>query len=122
MTIQNLQRLITSKPHPLKFEIRECKLRLWQIASLVGVAPLNRDSGIFRGKRTIWGGRANVRTALYMSTLVAVRRNPALKQFYNRLCDAGKPPELALTACMRKLPTILNVMLKNREPWVIHET
>lgn len=98
------------------------KLNRRQIASLVGVAPLNRDSGIFRGKRTIWGGRANVRTALYMSTLVAVRRNPALKQFYNRLCDAGKPPKLALTACMRKLLTILNVMLKNREPWLIHET
>ena len=98
------------------------KLNRRQIASLVGVAPLNRDSGIFRGKRTIWGGRANVRPALYMSTLVAVRRNPVIKQFYNRLCAAGKPPKLALTACMRKLITILNVMLKNRTPWMIHET
>lgn len=97
------------------------KLNRRQIASLVGVAPLNRDSGIFRGRRTIWGGRANVRPALYMSTLVAVRRNPVLKEFYNRLCDAGKPPKIALTACMRKLITILNVMLKNREPWMAHE-
>jgi transposase len=88
-----------------------------QIAALVGVAPLNRDSGTLRGRRTIWGGRASVRSALYMGTLAAVRFNPLLKAFYLRLRAAGKPPKLALTACMRKLLTILNAMLKHRTPW-----
>jgi len=84
-----------------------------QIAALVGVAPLNRDSGSFRGRRTIWGGRARVRSALYMATLVAVRFNPPLKAFYQRLVDRGKPKKLALTAAMRKLLTILNAMIRD---------
>ena len=88
-----------------------------QIAALVGVAPLNRDSGTLRGKRTVWGGRARVRSVLYMGTLVTVRYNPVLKTFYQRLCTAGKAPKVALTACMRKLLTILNAMLKHHTPW-----
>jgi transposase len=88
-----------------------------QIAALVGVAPLNRDSGTFRGKRTIWGGRATVRAALYMGALVAARHNAVLKAFYQRLRGSGKAPKVALTACMRKLLTILNAMLKHRTPW-----
>ncbi|MGH7412086.1 MAG: IS110 family transposase, partial [Candidatus Methylomirabilis sp.] len=74
-----------------------------QIAALVGVAPLNRDSGTFRGRRTVWGGRGHVRAALYMSALVGVRHNHVLRTFYQRLRDAGKVPKVALTACMRKL-------------------
>ena len=88
-----------------------------QIAALVGVAPLNRDSGTLRGKRTVWGGRAHVRAVLYMSTLVAVRYNPVLRTFYERLRRAGKASKVALTACMRKLLTILNAMVKHRTPW-----
>lgn len=88
-----------------------------QIAALVGVAPLNRDSGTLRGKRTIWGGRAKVRPALYMGTLVAIRHNAVIRTFYQRLCAAGKEKKVALTACMRKLLTILNAMLKHRTPW-----
>jgi transposase len=88
-----------------------------QIAALVGVAPLNRDSGRWRGKRIIWGGRANVRAALYMPTVVAVRWNPLLREFYQRLVAAGKPKKVALVACMRKLLVILNAMLKHRTPW-----
>lgn len=88
-----------------------------KIAALVGVAPLNRDSGKFRGKRTIWGGRAEVRRVLYMGALVATRHNPVIKAFYLRLLQAGKPKKVALTACMRKLLTILNAMLKNRTAW-----
>lgn len=90
-----------------------------QIAALVGVAPLNHDSGKQRGKRIIWGGRASVRCALYMSTLTAVRYNPLIKTFYQRLQAAGKPKKVALTACMRKLLVILNTMLKHRTPWQI---
>lgn len=88
-----------------------------KIAALVGVAPMNRDSGTHRGKRMIWGGRASVRTALYMATLVATRHNPAIRAFYERLCAAGKPKKLALTACMRKLLTILNAMVRTNTPW-----
>ena len=88
-----------------------------QIAALVGVAPLNRDSGTLRGKRTVWGGRAKVRPALYMSTLVAIRHNAVIRAFYQRLCAAGKEKKVALTACMRKLLTILNSMLKHGTPW-----
>ncbi len=90
-----------------------------QIAALVGVAPLNRDSGTFRGKRRVWGGRAHVRAALYMSALVATRFNPVIRVFYQRLCAAGKAKKVALTACMRKLLTILNAMLKHQTPWTI---
>ncbi len=88
-----------------------------QIAALVGVAPLNRDSGRWRGKRVVWGGRAKVRAALYMPTVVAVRWNPVLRGFYQRLVTAGKPKKVALVACMRKLLVILNAMLKHRTPW-----
>ena len=87
------------------------------LAALVGLAPLHRDSGTLRGPRTIWGGRAQVRTALYMRTLVAVRYNPVLKNFYARLRAAGKAAKVALTACMRKLLTILNAMVKHQTPW-----
>lgn len=94
-----------------------------QIAALVGVAPLNRDSGTLRGKRSIWGGRAPVRAALYMATLVATRFNPVIRAFYQRLCAAGKPKKLALTASMRKLLVILNAMIKHRHPWSpVHQT
>ena len=88
-----------------------------QIAALVGVAPLNRDSGSLRGRRMIWGGRAVVRGVLYMSAVVAARRNPIIKAFYQRLRTAGKAPKVALVACMRKLLTILNAMVKHRNPW-----
>jgi transposase len=88
-----------------------------QIAALVGVAPLNRDSGTLRGRRTTWGGRAVVRAALYMSTLVATKHNPVIKVFYQRLRAAGKAPKVALVACMRKLVTILNAIVKHRTPW-----
>lgn len=88
-----------------------------QIACLVGVAPLNRDSGQQRGKRFVWGGRAAVRTTLYMATLVGVRCNPVLKAFYARLLRAGKPKKVALIACMHKLLTILNSMMKTKTPW-----
>lgn len=88
-----------------------------EIAALVGVAPLNRDSGLFRGKRMIWGGRANIRSVLYMSATCAMRFNPAIKIFYQRLRLAGKVHKVAITACMRKLLVILNTMIKNRTYW-----
>ena len=88
-----------------------------QIAALVGVAPFNRDSGILRGKRSIWGGRAPVRSALYMATVVAIRFNLVIRSFYERLRSAGKAKKLAITACMRKLITILNAMLKHHTHW-----
>ena len=88
-----------------------------QIAALVGVAPLHCDSGTLRGRRTIWGGRAHVRTVLYMGTLVATRYNPQITAFYERLLAAGTVKKVALTACMRKFLTILNAMLKHRTPW-----
>ena len=93
-----------------------------QIAALVGVAPLNRDSGTLRGRRTVWGGRAQVRAVLYMSAIVAARFNPVIRAFYQRLCARGKAKKVALTACMRKLLTILNAMLKHRTPWRQGET
>jgi transposase len=88
-----------------------------QIAALVGVAPFNCESGILRGRRIIWGGRAQVRAALWMGTLVAVRHNPVLRTFYARLLAAGKAKKVALTACMHKLLTILNAMLAHRTCW-----
>jgi transposase len=88
-----------------------------EVAALAGVAPFPRDSGTLKGRRTIWGGRAHVRSALYMAALVATRRNPTIRAFYQRLCQAGKAKKLALTACMRKLLTILNAMLTNGTPW-----
>ena len=88
-----------------------------QIAAFVGVAPLNGDSGTMRGRRMIWGGRAHVRTVLYMGARVATRYNPRIKAFYERLLAAGKVKKVALTACMHKFLTILNAMLKHRTPW-----
>ncbi len=88
-----------------------------QIVALVGVAPLNRDSGTLRGRRTVWGGRARVRTALYMATIVAARFNPVIRNFYQRVCAAGKAKKVALVAYMRKLLTILNAMLRHQTPW-----
>lgn len=87
------------------------------IAKLVGVAPLSRDSGLWRGQRFIHGGRAPVRTALYMATLVGARHNPVLRAFYTRLVAAGKPKKVALTACARKLLTIVNTMARTNTPW-----
>ena len=87
------------------------------IAALVGVAPWNRDSGRHRGSRHCWGGRADVRAVLYMATLAAVRCNPVLRAFYQRLLAAGKLKKVALVACMRKLLTILNAMVKTQTPW-----
>ena len=94
------------------------KLNRKQIAALVGVAPLNRDSGTLRGKRTVWGGRSHVRRVLYMGALVAARHNPVIRDFYKHLRAAGKTGKVALTACMRKLLTILNAMLKHQTPWI----
>ena len=88
-----------------------------EIAALVGVAPFNRDSGTLRGKRTVWGGRSQVRAALYMGELVAIRYNPVIRDFYQRLCAAGKPKKVAITACMRKLLVILNSMVKHHRNW-----
>jgi transposase len=88
-----------------------------QIAALVGLAPLNRDSGRYRGHRIVWGGRAEVRCALYMATLVATRHNPVIEATYRRLLEAGKPKKVALVACMRKLLVILNAMVRHHTPW-----
>jgi transposase len=88
-----------------------------EIAKLVGVAPLNCDSGKFKGKRKTWGGRASVRAALYMAALSASRFDPTIKAFYQRLLAAGKPKKLALTACMHKLLTIINAVIKSGRPW-----
>lgn len=88
-----------------------------EIAALIGVAPFNRDSGQMRGKRAIFGGRADVRRGLYMATLVAIRCNLAIKRFYERLVAAGKPKKVAIVACMRKLLTILNAMVRTGKSW-----
>jgi transposase len=88
-----------------------------RLAALVGVAPLNRDSGTLRGRRTVWGGRAGVRAALYMAARTAIRHNPRVRAFYQHLCACGKPKKVALTACIHKLLTILNAILKQQTPW-----
>ena len=93
------------------------KLNEKQISALVGLAPFNRDSGSLRGKRSIWGGRASVRCALYMATLVATRHNLIIKAFYEKLCRAGKMKKVALIACMHKLVIIMNSMIKHDLPW-----
>jgi transposase len=93
------------------------KLPYKRLCALVGIAPFNRDSGQGRGKREVWGGRAAVRAALYMGTLVATRHNPVLKRFYERLLAAGKPKKVALVACMRKLLSILNALMRDRAVW-----
>lgn len=87
------------------------------IAALVGVAPWSRESGAWRGPRRCWGGRADVRPALYMATLAGIRHNPILRAFYERLRQAGKLKKVAIVACMHKLLTILNAMLKHQQPW-----
>jgi len=96
------------------------ELNRHQISALAGVAPFNRDSGRWQGRRSIYGGRPLVRSALYMAALVGARHNPVLKAFYQRLRGAGKPAKVALTACMRKLLVILNTMLKTGQPWGGH--
>ena len=88
-----------------------------ELSALVGVAPLNRDSGTMRGRRSVWGGRARVREALYMGALIASRHNPIIRAFYERLLASGKPKKVALVACMRKLLTILNAVMRDRTPW-----
>ncbi len=93
------------------------QLNRQKIAALVGLAPFNRDSGPKRGKRRIFGGRASIRRVLYMATLSAIRHNPVIREFYQRLLLAGKPKKVALTACMRKLLTILNAMMRSRQCW-----
>jgi transposase len=93
------------------------KLNRREIAALAGLAPINHDSGRFQGKRAIHGGRAGLRSGIYMATLVATKHNPVIKQFYARLLVAGKPKKLALVACMRKLLTILNAMVRDSKPF-----
>jgi len=93
------------------------QLKRRQISALVGVCPFNRDSGAMRGKRAIFGGRAAVRCALYMATLSATKYNPAIRAFYERLLAAGKRPKVALVACMRKLLTVLNAMVRDQQMW-----
>ena len=88
-----------------------------QIAALVGVAPINRDSGRMRGTRGTWGGRAHVRTVLYMATVSAIRCNPMIREFWKRLKGAGKPGRVALVACMRKLLTVLNAIVRSGDAW-----
>lgn len=96
-------------------EIGEASRR--QIAALVGVAPYDHDTGVFKGKRCIWGGRAEVRRVVYMAALAASRFNPLLKTFHQRLLDAGKPPKVAIIAVARKILTILSTMLRKQQQW-----
>ncbi len=93
------------------------KVNRKKIAALVGVAPLNRDSGKYKGRRGVWGGRAAVRSALYMATLSAIRFNPVIKTYYEKLLERGKLKSVALTACMHKLLTIINTMIAQSKPW-----
>jgi len=88
-----------------------------QLAALIGVAPLNRDSGKWRGTRTTWGGRAHVRAVLYMATTIAVKHNPSVRSLYERLLSAGKPRQVALVACMHKLLTICNAIVHTKRSW-----
>ena len=90
-----------------------------RISKLVGVAPLNYDSGKFKGKRMIWGGRAHVRATLYMGAVVAMRFNPIIKAFYDRLVERGKSKKLALTACVHKMLIILNAMVRDNKAWSV---
>ena len=93
------------------------KLNRRQIAALVGVAPFNRDSGHMKGRRSVWGGRASIRAALYMATLASTRYNPVIKEFYQRLVARGKAKKVALVACMRRLLTIMNAIIKHQLAW-----
>ena len=88
-----------------------------EIAALVGVAPMNRESGTYKGKRKIRGGRYKVRTVLFMAMMSAIQSNPKFKAIYTRLVKAGKPKKVALIACMRRMITILNIMVKNETVW-----
>ena len=88
-----------------------------QLAALVGVAPLNRDSGQLRGQRRVWGSRASVRKILYMATVTAISHNPPIRAFYTRLCAKGKPKKVALVAAMHKLLTVLNAVSRDQVPW-----
>lgn len=122
--LEKVQRLTSVKSvgaataRTLLIELPELgQLHRRQVASLVGLAPINRDSGKFRGKRITGGGRANVRTALYMPTLCAIKHNPVIRQFYDHLLQAGKSKMVAVTACMRKLLTILNAILRDKTTW-----
>jgi transposase len=92
-----------------------------RIAALVGIAPINKDSGRIKGKRRIFGGRASVRCVLYMAALSASKSNPVIREFYQRLLAKGKPKKVALTACMRKLLTILNAMMRDQKTWHFQE-
>ena len=92
-----------------------------RIAALVGIAPINKDSGNRKGKRRIFGGRASVRCVLYMAALSASQFNPVIRDFYHRLLAKGKAKKVALTACMRKLLTILNAMIRDQKPWHFQE-
>ena len=92
-----------------------------QIAALAGVAPINHDSGMRRGRRSIWGGRPQVRRSLYIAALVATRCNTVISNYYIRLCSLGKAKKVALVACMRKLLIIMNSMLKHNTPWLLSE-
>ena len=125
ITLKPLRDLITSVPSAgpvlgatLIARVPELgQLSRHQIAALIGVAPVTRQSGQWRGHEMIFGGRAPVRAVLYMAALSAVRHNPPLRAFYRRLRERGKPTKVALTAVMRKLLTILNAMLKHHTPW-----
>lgn len=97
------------------------KLNRRSIAALVGVAPFNRDSGVYRGRRKVWGGRAQVRRVLYMGAVTAMRINPVIRAFYQRLIAGGKRPKVALTACMRRLLCILNAMIRSGSRWCPRE-
>lgn len=127
---QRRQTLIASVPGigdvtaaALQAELPELgRLNHKQIARLVGVAPINRDSGKFRGKRSIFGGRTSVRCGLYMPTLVAIQHNPVIRSFYQRLIAKGKPPMVAVTAAMRKLLTIVNALVRDDKMWTLKPT
>jgi transposase len=93
------------------------KLNRQQVASLAGLAPINRDSGTMRGRQTTWGGRASVRCALYMCAVSAWRCNPTIRRFAERLKATGKPFKVVITAAMRKLLTILNILIRENRPW-----
>jgi transposase len=117
-TIDSVPGIGQTTAHMLVTELPELgRLNRRQIAALVGVAPIARDSGTFRGKRMTGGGRKNIRSRLFMPTLVAVRHNPVLKAYYTRLVRQGKCKMVALVAAMRKLICILNVMIKNNQKW-----
>lgn len=127
-TFQQREQIVRSAPgvgpvltYTLLAELPELgALNRKEVAALVGVAPLNRDSGTLRGKRTIWGGRGTVRAALYMAALVASRCNPVIRTLYQRLLAAGKAKKLALIACMHKLLVILNAMVRHGTRWQTH--